>query len=81
MIDMFIVFNIILLLFGVKLQIWHQSRTTFFIFIVSLAVFLEIKYCYTMETILFTLGFFLLLLFCRAVFRKFLQDSKYRWFA
>jgi len=81
MIDTFIAFNIILLIFGFKLRIWRQSRTTFFIFVVMFIVMLEWKFNLSVEIIFLTLWFFSILLFCRAVFRKFIQSSKYKWFA
>jgi len=81
MIDTFIAFNIILLIFGFRLRIWRQSRTTFFIFVVMFIVMLEWKFNLSVEIILSTLWFFSILLFCRAVFRRFIENSRYKWFA
>ena len=81
MIDTFLIFNLILIIFGVQLKIWQQSRTTFFVFILMLVVIFELKFHVPLEKILLTLWFFSTLLFCRAVFRKFILNSKYQWFA
>ena len=81
MIDLFLIFNMLLLIFGFELKIWEQSRTTFFIFVVMIIVVLEVKFNVELSKILMTLWFFSTLLFCRAVFRHFIKNSKYKWFA
>ena len=81
MIDLFLTFNFLLILFGWELKIWKQSRTTFFVFIIMFLVVLEWKLNFKEEIIFITLWIFSTALFARAVFRKYIKNSKYRWFA
>lgn len=81
MIDLFLVFNLLLILFGLQLKICKQSRTTFFVFVVMFVVVLEWKLKLEIKVIFTTLWLSATALFIRAVFRKYIKKSKYKWFA
>ena len=81
MIDLAITINIILIIFGIKMKIWSESRTTFLIFLIVLISLILLKININIKMIVGFILCVLILLFCRAVFRTYIQKSKFYWFA